>query len=230
MKTFTGCAAGTEKWTAEEERTLRDLYRGRMIQRELTAALPGRTPAAIYHRAIKLGLRERFRWTEEDDKRLRNLWEDGLSLATIAKTLGRTQKAVYWRTYHNLRLPLGPPQGCEWVTTAGRRSGYSDKTFRRILGWAGVQVKLARSVGYGHKNRLRYVDSFDADRAVEAWGQTETTTQAARRLGIDGQRLRNRLKKLGVITSKARHVRITPDQVDAANALARYLHGNGATP
>lgn len=215
-------------WSLAEDETLRAAYSSGGIH-AAQAALPGRSQTAIYHRARRLGLSRRRRWTEADNNRLRVLWDLAIPLTRIAHELGRDKAAVYVHA-QAMRLPLGCPEGFEHLTAAAERVGYPAKTLRRILAWAGVPVKVTLSRPVRASWRRQIVDPLDVDEAVAAWLKTEPAEAAARRLGISGDRLRDRLRKVGVPVGRGRVQRVTEEQLRAANEIARFEKRTHSAP
>ncbi len=219
--TLQGCLSTAQGWTSEEDAILVRAYAAGGVA-AARGVLPHRSEAALFHRARRLGLYRRRPWSDEDDRRLRTLWNDSTSLGSMARVLGRTEATVFQHGYFVLRLPLGPPQGCEYLTSAALRCGFSTSAqLRRILAWAGVRLRRVRT-WRGKRARCRYVDSFDVDRAVERWLETETSEAAARRLGMNGDRLRARFRKIGIATSREKQARVTEEDLARANAIAQW--------
>ena len=215
-------------WTPAEDDLLRTVYLAGGIH-AATAALPGRTLPALYHRARRLGLDRRRRWSTSDDRKLRDAWDEATPLHLIAKTLGRTRLTVYNRA-QRIGLPLGVPDGWEYLSTAADRCGYTAGQLRPILRWAKVPIRAALSSPYSRdrhvgSRRLRHVvETFEVDVALEAWHATEPCETAARRLGLCGETLARRLARIGIVRpGKKRHLRVTLAQVRAA--LAPIPHG-----
>lgn len=212
-----GALSHMEPWTPEQEALLVQAYASGGVK-AAQLALPQRSRTSLMKRAERLGCYRRQRWTEEEDRKLRWLWDEPLGIDAIAEKLGRTRLTTYWRA-QVLELPLGPPQGCEYLYVAARRVGYSTgDELRRVLDWAGVKIRLCRTRRGKHAGRY-YVDSFDVDEAVERWLKTETAEAAARRLGISGEALREKLKRAGVAISREQHARVTEEQLEAARRV-----------
>jgi len=224
-------ATWAAEWTMAEDALVRSLY---AVQgaRACADALPGRSVTAVMKRARKLGLATHRRWTDLDYKRLRLLWGDGLSLETIAKKLGRTPKTTYWRAQH-LGLPLGCPQGYEYLTAASERTGYDRTSLRIILRWAGVDVYRAitreskpRGRLKRHSFRHHYVDPDRVDEAVAGWLRTECVEAAARRIGVCGETIRRWLIDAGHTppTKPRARWRVESAEIDrvAADGLRRF--------
>jgi hypothetical protein len=214
-------------WAPIEDSILRAVYASGGIK-DAVVALPERTEAAIYHRAKRLGVQRRRRWTRSDDANLRDLWEQGLRLSAIAKHLGRTKATTYVRA-QKIGLRLGCPDGFEHLTTAAKRTGFAPKTLRLIMRWAGKTVRATVSRPVKATWRRQIVDPLDVDEAVAAWLTTEPVEAAAKRLGICGQSLRDRLERLGIANAPGtkRHLRITEEQLEAANRIAKWDRRNG---
>jgi hypothetical protein len=223
-----GFVSGFDLWTPEDDARLRVAYvkGGIALAREV---LPARSAPSLFHRARKLGLSRRPRWTAEDDRRLTFEWAEGLSLATVAKRLGRTQAATYWRA-QQIGLPLGVPDGFEYFSAAAERTGYATKQLRAILATHGVRLHatLSRTSPEKRPRRMHFVDPLLVDDAVAAWVQAEPVEAAARRLGICGESLRRRLARVGVENAPGsrQHIRVTAEQVEAANGIAVWKHRN----
>jgi len=64
----TGALANFAPWTSREDATLRTCYARGGIK-EAVAAIPARSQATLFHRAQRIGLKRRLRWTEADDQR-----------------------------------------------------------------------------------------------------------------------------------------------------------------
>ncbi len=207
-------------WTPAEDEALRAAYSSGGI-RAACAALPKRGEHAIYHRANRLGLSRRRRWTADELERLRAQW--GLeSLDAIARALGRTRLTVYWQA-QRLGLPLGCDEDHEYLSAAAARCGYDTIQLRRILKWAGVPVLSAYS--RKRRGRTHLVDPYEVDDAVARWLRTETVEAAARRVGTTGCVLLKWLRKAGVEPQRApgwkpgtrenkRHMRVESAEVD----------------
>lgn len=192
-----GATAGFRAWTQLEDDALRVNF-GRVSAIELATQL-GRSVGAVFHRANRLGLKARRRWTKADDRELRWLWESGeLGVTAIAKRLGRTPVTTYWRA-QKLGLPLGVPEGFEYLTHAAERTGYARETLMRVLRWAGVTTHRAMArPTKGASHRMRFVDPYEVDEAIVRWHETETLESAARRLGACAETLRRRLSAQGI--------------------------------
>jgi hypothetical protein len=216
-----------DPWTPDEDARLRSTYPAGGLALAM-AEIPGRSESSIFHRARRLGLNRRRRWTPGDDLTLEALWGEGLRLSAIAKTLQRTQATVYWRA-QKLGLPLGCPEGFEYLSHAAERAGFSTGRLVQILRSHGFKVRaaLARPRGV-ETRRFHVVAPEDVDAAVAAYVQTETPQEAARRRGINADRLRARLARIGIANEpgERKRMRVTDAQVEAANELAVWSHRN----
>lgn len=209
-------------WTPAEDEILRSMFFGSTAL-EISARLPGRNESAVFHRSRRLGLIKNRRWTDVDDKRLRNWW--GEPIAKVARELDRSVITIYWRA-QVLGLPLGVPQGGEYLSTAARRCGYATQTFRKILKWAGVSARRAVT-----RNPLKcwhaahWVDPDDANDAVSKWLRTETPQAAGRRLGLDGSTVIRRLILSGLPLppkpGRKEHWRIESEIIEQACAMVQ---------
>jgi hypothetical protein len=199
--------ASQRLWTKAEIEIVRAHYPSGGAA-ECMPFLSGRTKKGLRHCARAHQIRGDGKWTAHDDQRLRINW-GARSLDWLAEDLKRTRDAVYLRA-EKLKLGLGVPQGLELIGTAAKRCGFSMKTLRSILVLQGVRmfaqparIRTARDRRTTQtKKRSRFhrmmVDSFDADEAVEKWLTTETVTSAARRRGVNPEKLRRHLLKAGV--------------------------------
>jgi hypothetical protein len=194
-------------WTEEEKALLRRAYITGGIK-AAKAAFPHRSEWGLYHILHRMGVQRARRWTREDIDHLRTYWGTE-TLPSLCRTLKRTRPAICGKA-RLLGLPLGCPQGLEYLTRAARRTGYKVKQIRRILRWAGVGIKMAYSAR--PKFRTHIVDPFDVDEAVKEWHETETLDAACKRLGIDDRTLKRRLERVGV----------TPCKTDPENPRAHY--------
>jgi hypothetical protein len=210
------------EWTPAEDAILRDAYARGGI-RAAAASLPARSTHALYRRANRLGLKRRAVWSPKEDEELRELWAEGLSLPTICSRLGRSQYGVYWHAY-KLGLTSDVPPGFESLHDAAKRTGYDTKTLEKILAWAGKKVRVSRSRPRPEKPAYRYkmVVAGSVRCHASSASSTEIQSTAARRLGVNADRFRERLAKVGVTSPGwKKHLRVTPEQVAAANAVAR---------
>lgn len=225
-----GALARMDPWTAVDDARLADVYGVGGIA-AAQAAFPERTVTSLYHRARRLGLSRRRRWTPGDDLTLEALWGEGLRLSAIAKHIGRTPTTTYWRA-QKLGLPLGCPDGFEYLSHAAARTGFCTSQLWPILRAHGVKVRaaLARTAAQPRSRRFHFVAPEDVDRAVAAHLATETPEEAARRLGINGDRLRVRLARLGIANEPGtkKRLRITEAQLQAANGIAKWDRRNRA--
>lgn len=214
------------QWTPSANATLRDVYARGGI-RAARAAFPGFAVTTLYHRANKIGVKRKRRWTVEDDRRLRLLWGEE-PLPKIAERLGRTRVTVYWRA-QKLGLPLGPPQNQEYLTVAARRTGFRPDQLRRILLYAHVPIERFHSRDPAKRWPMFVVDRFAVDEAIAKWMATETVKSAARRYGTSGHSMLMWLRKAGVKMRKAaamrpggrgksRHWRVVSADVDRVMA------------
>jgi phage antirepressor YoqD-like protein len=187
-------------WTSAEDAALREHYVASGAAH--VAELVGRSTCSVRHRAQVLGLKSRARWTSRDDALLRELWGHA-PIGDIATRLGRPEIGVYHRAAHILHLCVGAPQGLELLSHAAARTGYDCTSLRRVLRAAGVEVHRPSRSRIGARGR-RFVDTYDVDRAVEAWLATEDVHVAARRHGQLGETVRRWL--LDAIASGAKDI------------------------
>lgn len=220
-----GALARMEPWDEVDDARLADVYAVGGIA-SAVEAFPSRSISSLYHRARRLGLHRRRRWTPGDDLSLEALWGEGLRLSAIAKALGRTPATCYWRA-QKLGLPLGCPEGFEYLSHAAERAGFSTRRLVQILRAEGFKVRTALARPRpGESRRFHIVSPEDVDSAVAAYVKTETPEEAARRRGICADRLRARLARIGVQNAPGtrKRMRVTDAQVEAANDLAVWSH------
>lgn len=155
------------------------------------------------------------RWTPVDDKRMQLLWGT-VSLKQLAQVLGRTVQTTYWRA-RVLGLPCGVPDGCEYLHSAAKRTGYTTGQLRRILG--AERVRIARTISRppSRARSYHYVDPIDVDDAVARWLSKEDVEPAARERGLCGDTLRKLLVADGQVPPKRRRRarwRVSTDVID----------------
>lgn len=171
------------------------------------------------------------RWTDDDERQLAWLWEQ-YDLREVAKRLGRTPIAVYFRL-HYLGLGNGFPRGGESLQQAADRAGVSHRHLRRILEWAGVRMRLSRYNphfrGASRRRRVRWVMPEDVDQAIAAWCRLETITAAADRLGMSRFALDRILAERGQRVPFGRRLLVAPEHADAAYLTGSWrAHARGA--
>lgn len=186
--------------TAREEAFLREHYVTRGAR--WCAEQLGMSLKQISRRQQELGIYRKRRWTPADDATLSMLW-GSLSIAVIARRMGRTEKTLYHRS-QQLGLGLGVPRGGVYLTELARRSGYESATMRIILRWAGVWIRRAltrpgaQRRGRPGAGRLTYfVDLGDGLEAVDRWLAAEYVEPAAKARGLGGDTLRRWLVEAG---------------------------------
>lgn len=220
--TLTGAVQHFTPWSQEDLRTLATVYASGGIKAAI-CAFPTRSRSSLYHAAKRLGIQRRPRWTKREDQRLRTEW-GSLSMNELARAFGRPRDGIYVRA-QQLGLPLGCPDGYEYLSRAAERCGYDSTQLRRILRWAGVHVRESYSRTHGPHRSFHIVDPLDVDDAVAAWHRTETLNGAARRYGCACETIARRLRRMGVDprkTSRRRnaHHRVETALIDRAMAGA----------
>lgn len=228
-------------WTPAEDRRLRRLAtptgraRAALPWPRLQAAFPSRTREAIQQRMSALKLRTKA-WTPAEDRKLLLAWPESCRRTLLAKFPTRTWTALHARAK---RLGLSTvPQGWMTVDAAAKRAGVLRTMALRICAQQGVAVQVHTTKSTAHRRaagrpargtertvrryewKLVEWDAFEAAVARDVVG--ETTTQAARRLGVSGEALVDRLLRAG-LTQRARgttHVHRDPAVYD--QLLARW--------
>lgn len=205
----------TGRWTPAEDAVLIAGY-GRRGSAAKVAAQLGRHIRSVGCRAQLLGV-ARCRWSEDEDRRLGNLWGEK-TMRQLGKLFGRTPMAVYLRA-KKIGLPLGLPDGCWYLWTASRRTGVTVATLRRICDRAGVKIRRAMARPEGPRRQPRHVvDSFEAFEAVKSWVASETINGAARRRRMGVLTLEKRLAAVAGVPEKPAkgQWRIPSDVIDRA--------------
>lgn len=96
------------RWTAAEDAAVRDGYGLGLTCDAIAAQLAGRTATAVAARAAKLGLATYARaWSHLDDRRLRRLVADGVTVERAALALSRSPEALRARAR---KLGIAPPR------------------------------------------------------------------------------------------------------------------------
>ena len=216
-----GATSRFRPWSAEEKGILAKAYAGGGVAAAKTA-LPLRSVMALYHAADRLGVERKRQWTSGVDAALRNLWGAEIDIKAIAERLGRTRTAVYLRAA-KIGLPVGCPEGWEYLSAATTRTGYSStSTLVRILRWAGVGIERAVTLHHKRQSKrpTRIVVPELVDDAIAEWHKTETLEGAARRCGVRAEELKRWLAAVGVVAPVQRrsrkHWRVYSSDVDQA--------------
>lgn len=188
-------------WTPAEDAVLRADYGHIGGAREVAAKL-GRTLDSVHRRAQRLKIHTHARWTNDDDRRLRNLWGE-YTVETIAKKLNRTTLATFQHA-KEIGLKLGAPEGSEYLWHAAKRTGYPVASLRMILKRSGVEMRrtMSRPTPGPKKRPCHFVDPFEVDQAIAAWLQTETLHAGAARRGIHADALERRLRGIEGVPQK----------------------------
>lgn len=201
----TGITSAFAPWSKEEDRVVREHY-VTIGARGIASRLPTRTIASIRHRANRLGVLSRRRWTPKDDRTLRDSWGIfKMSIRGLAKLLNRTPLTVYWRA-SVLGLDLGCPQGYEYLTHAAKRTGFSPGQLRDLMRKHGADLMqgLSRPTKIAPSRRYHVVDPYDVDRAIARWAKTECVNAAAKARGLCGQTLSEWLVASGLEKPKGK--------------------------
>ncbi len=168
-------------------------------------------------------------WTSEEVAVLHREWHE-LSARALKKHLpGRTWTAITRRAQDD-GLPGGVPQGRISITALAVRCGVPHPVMLRVLEWAGItpttfypERRLTQ-----RKSTRRHVEIDSALEAYKRWLRTETAEQAARRLGVSGNRMRERAVRAGASTGDGKWTRLYPEQWDRLNAIKAWTRGNAA--
>lgn len=193
-------------WSSIEDGFIRQHYDGTKasLDRLRETMLTNRTLGSLRARVRHLGIGVYRRWTEDEKFDLESCWGAGMSINRISKRLNRTKLGIIAQAAR-IGLPMGCPDGFEYVKDAATRCGYANTaTIRKILNWAGYKARRSLSMPHpaaktNHRRPHYIVDSEAVDDAVKRWHQTETIEQAARDHGISGVCMREWLLRAGVI-------------------------------
>lgn len=183
------------RWSSEEDAILRANYQKLGASR--LAEMLGRTFYPVCHRARRLNLVRRRRWTSIEDRRLSMLWGD-LPLKGIAMKFKRSQGACVTRAV-TLGLDRGVQPGTETLTAAARRTGYHRQTLQTIAAWAAIEQQPRMSAR--HRSRAQRPGVYECDLvddAVARWLASEVVNQAADRRGISRRVLVRALAAAGI--------------------------------
>lgn len=202
-------------WSPEEDAILRANYVKLGAAR--VAEMLGRTFYPVCHRARRLNLARRRRWTASDDRRLSMLWGD-LSLKGIAMSLKRSQGACITRAV-TLGFDRGVQPGTATLTSEARRTGYHRQTLQSILAWAAIEAQPRMSARKKSQTQRPGVYESDlVDDAVARWLASEVVSQAADRRGVSRRVLIRALAAVGVFqpprTLKGLWWRVPTETVD----------------
>ena len=201
-------------WTLRDLEDLRRFSLNRKSRhldwKAIRKRFPNRSTASIYKKLWAQGWCRAQTWTPKEDEVLRLYWNDS-SLRTLKDRLpGRTRNAIYERACR-LGLRAGTPQGMVSVKSLAKDPswGYDYYKTLKMLETAGVRV---RNFSYsGKKVGVRYVEVDEARRAAEEWERRiadervgkETVKEAAIRLGIREESLRNWVRAEGLLPPTA---------------------------
>lgn len=183
-------------WTKEEDDVLRRAYRkiiGRTTQervwQKILEQLPRRSKASCLVRASKLRIANKARWSEAEDKIIRDWFADG-SARGLKKLLPRRSWEAIKGRAKRLGVNVLRWQGYVSVTEAAARLNFSLSYFTNILKAMGVALRNRADAG-GKRARYRHhvVEWEEAEDAVKRWLTLDTTRAAAARWGLKRDRV-----------------------------------------
>lgn len=164
-------------------------------------------------------------WTREELAALELKWGT-VSLAVLARKLGRTERAV-WQRANRCGLTRGIRQST--LHALGRELGASYDLLLAIVERAGVRPlpdstlsQRRRSAGH----RQVYYDELRVREAFDTWLGSETMSAAAVRLGVHDSWLKRRLVRAGVYVEARRH-RYLSKVIEAAVATWKPRWADG---
>lgn len=212
------------QWTDAEKARLRTVYAAGGIHAAM-GAFPCCTRDALKVQAVRLRVGRLVAWTDKEDRVLRDSWGGGLTVPGIARHLHRrcgtkrTPVAVYLRA-RKLGLPVGCPQGWEYLSHAAERTGYNVKQLRRILAWAGLDIRRAlvspHAAAKAEREKAHIVIPDDVDDAVARWLKAHTLAEVAQQWGTTTRRASARLRAAGLTPAGPQQWRLSAEQVRQA--------------
>ncbi|HMI91578.1 MAG TPA: hypothetical protein VK509_09460 [Polyangiales bacterium] len=222
---LSGVVSGRQAWTSAEDAALQEAYAAGGV-RSARAALPHRTNWSIFRRAQRLCVVRSKSWTKRDDAKLRTLWDGCSTIDEIAAALGRRKHGVYRRA-QEVGLTSALPAGWEYLTVAAKRTGYSVQQLRALLLRADVEIRPTISRPSPTRGRKRkgfsqhMVWPSDVDTAIAERVGLEAMATAARRVGVPGYVLHDRLLAVGVPKPKRKKRWLVSDE-QVQRAMAGY--------
>lgn len=213
-------------WTPEEDAAVRAAVGKRRARTsvgwERLAQTLGRTVAAVHARARTLGLsRPGARWTRAEDAVLRAKWCE-VAMRVLRQHLPhRSTRAIICRAQ---TLGLGAQerrQGLLSISAAAERAGYPEATLRRLLIRQEVPMhRVGVTLRDAPRTNVRHVEWEDVVAAIERETQLESVRAAADRLGVSKTKLRDRLRRAGIVLVRGASARLAPEVFDQLVARA----------
>ena len=148
-------------WTEQEVETLKIIWPDGDWNKILDA-LPGRTMKSISHKANKMKLK-RVRsnsrrtkgrpWSQNDEDRIRRMYEDGVGLSYIAEQVGRSQPAIRQRAlkkgWQRSQTVGGKTRAPYWREVKNPEVCNASSSGKGLRGWGD-----SNSNGAGRENRI----------------------------------------------------------------------------
>ena len=214
-----------DSWTEEEDAVIRRLYpkihavkptaRVR-LRKELKKLLPNRSERSIAIRAWKLGVRNSYYWTPEEEAVLAEYWPDGGVRALRERLPNRN-----WAGMRAHAKRMGLPerwQGYVTIRQAAQRLGYDRKTVLAALNAANVSTYLrgGKKAMSTAKFRHRVVEWDEAQDAMLSWMAKGSPMVAAAEAGVPYRTLLDWLRAAEIHTPcRGRPIRVDEDELAA---------------
>lgn len=217
-----GCERAFRHWTQDEDRKLHEWWGEGLSLQYVARKLPGRTRRAIFTRAMRLGLYgvpQGYEYIHLAAERC------GVSVSLLEKLMRQ----------RGLRVGYAFSQPHRGKGLRQRRVVDSLEAEETVQAWLQTEpvTRAAERHGVGEyklRHRLHSMGIRSAERgqhllvSEEQIAQAlagETVAQAARRVGMGWRALRRRLLMIGVEwqSGPPKHLRLTPEQVEAALAI-----------
>lgn len=132
-------------------------------------------------------------WAKSEEDHITWNWST-TPIETIAAHLARSVDSVYRRAVLSLGLQGGCPNGCEYLTNAAARTGFTRESLKQILKHHGTRTYKPQTKAANSGSRERWVHPDAVDAAVKWWLDRETVTAAAARLGVSRNVLERRVE------------------------------------
>lgn len=218
-----------DSWTEEEDAVIRRLYpkihavkptARAALKKQLKKLLPNRSERSVALRAWKLGVRNSYYWTPEEEAILAEYWPDG-GVRTLRERLPNRN----WAGMRAHAKRMGLPerwQGYVTIRQAAKRLGYDRKTVLAALDAANVSTYLrgGRKAMSTSKFRHRVVEWDEAQDAMLSWMAKASPMVAAEEAGVPYRTLLDWLRAAEIHTPR-RGCPIRVDEDELAAIIAK---------
>ena len=224
-------------WTTKDLDDLRELAAKRKNHRldwgMISRRFPDRSRHSIFKKMTVHGMTDPQAWSVEEDRILRDGWNECRTTTLVSRLKGRTKGSIYERALR-LGLRAGPPQGMVSVSSLALspKWGYDYYKTLQILAFAKVSARALNYAGLKKTGGVLYVDHLRAIEAAASWEKhkseklsgKETPIEAARRLRCRSATMWEWLTKASLVSEKSEKKReffATPDVYDRVEATYR---------